>query len=62
MTTTLYELVAAVQDSLSAEEAAEGLAVPVVQDLLRRMVCREPTARASGAVARPILNAQDAAA
>jgi hypothetical protein len=60
--TTLFDLVAAIQDSLSAEEAARGFAVPVVQDLLRRMVRRPPQAEEFSAFSCPLLSAQDTAA
>jgi hypothetical protein len=61
-TTTLFDLVAAVQDSLSAAEAADGLAVPVVQDLLRRMVRVPPPEKECPSCSVPMVNAQDAAA
>jgi hypothetical protein len=61
-TTTLFDLVAAVQDSLSAEETAGGLAVPVVQDLLRRMGRRLPPGEERPSLVRSTLSAQDAAA
>jgi hypothetical protein len=61
-TTTLFDLVAAVQDSLSADEAAHGLVVPVVQDLLCRVARRPLEMEEYSHHARVRLSAQDAAA
>jgi len=61
-TTTLFDLVAAVQESLTAEEAASGLAITVVQELLHRAVRRHPAGRALGKGVRDRGTAHDAAA
>ena len=61
-TTTLFDLVAAVQESLPAEEAADGLAVAVVQDLLRRMGRWTTADEDEVRVSPHILSAHDAAA
>lgn len=61
-TTTLFDLVAAVQDNLTAEEEAAGLAVPVVQDLLHRVVRCPRARRAAGEVLPGLTTARDVAA
>jgi hypothetical protein len=60
-TTTLFDLVAAVQESLTVDEEAAGLATTVVQDLLRNVV-RRRTPRGLGAMPSDALSvARDAA-
>jgi hypothetical protein len=61
-TTNLFELVAAVQESLTDEEEAAGLAIMVVQDLLHSMVYRRSPGRSFGKSARGLAAARDAAA
>jgi len=61
-TTTLFDLVAAVQENLTAEEEASGVAITVVQELLHRVVRRRPPGRSFGKVVRPPATAHDAAA
>ncbi len=61
-TTTLFDLVAAVQESLTAEEEASGVAITVVQELLHRVVRRRPPGRSSGKTVRGLAAAHDAAA
>ena len=61
-TTTLFDLMAAVQDNLTVEEEAAGLAVPVVQDLLHRVVRFPPARRVVGEAVPPLTAARDLAA
>jgi len=58
----LFDLVAAVQESLTAEEEASGVGITVVQDLLHRVVRRWPPGRSFGMTARGLAAAHDAAA
>jgi len=61
-TTTLFDLVAAVQESLTEEEEAAGLAITVVQDLLHSNVRRRSPRSSFGKFARGLATARDAAA
>ena len=61
-TTNLFDLVAAVQESLTDEEDAAGLAITVVQDLLHSVVRRQSPGRSSGNSAHGLAAAHDAAA